>query len=101
MKLLEQLKRYLNISYEDQDTDEMLKDILENGKAIINDYAGTELDYEQPGQARQLLFDYCRYARSHATEMFEVNFRRDLMGLREMTEVQYHADHYTDSFSDL
>lgn len=101
MKLLEQLKRYLNISYEDQDTDGALEDILENGKVIINDYAGTELDYEQPGQARQLLFDYCRYARSHASEMFEVNYRRELIELREMTEVQHHADHYADSVSDV
>jgi len=29
-----------------------------------------------------LLFDYCRYVRSNALEMFEINFKSQLIGLR-------------------
>lgn len=90
--MLESLKRYLNISYEDPFTDEMLRETLERGKAVLDSYAGAALDYDGEGLPRQLLFDYCRYVRSHATEMFEQNFQHDLISLREMTEVGLYAD---------
>lgn len=90
--MLESLKIYLNISYDDPATDRMLEEALKRGKSILDDYAGTELDYTEEGLPRQLLFDYCRYARSHAAEMFEQNFRHDLIALREMAEVKEYAD---------
>ncbi|MCM1190740.1 MAG: hypothetical protein NC541_15805 [bacterium] len=98
--MLEELKEYLNITYDDPVTDRVLQGALERGKAVLNDYAGAELDYEE-GLPRQLLFDYCRYVRSHAVEMFEVNFRHDLISLRERTEVQRIADQNKHSVPDL
>ena len=92
MALLDEVKNYLTITYEDEKTDENLNGIIKRGQAILDDYAGTEQNYEEEGLAKQLLFDYCRYARSHAAEMFEINFRRDLIALREMTEVKLYAD---------
>lgn len=98
--MLEDLKEYLNITYEDPVTDRTLEGALERGKSILDDYAGAALDYEE-GLPRQLLFDYCRYARSHAAEMFETNFRHDLISLREMTEVRRYADQDKHTVSDL
>lgn len=88
MALLEELKDYLNISYEDEMTDRMLSGALERGKVVLDDYAGDAQDYEKEGAAKQLLFDYCRYVRSQATEMFEINYQRELIGLREQAEVR-------------
>lgn len=99
--MLEALKDYLNITYEDPVTDRMLEGALSRGRSVLNDYAGTELDYEEEGLPRQLLFDYCRYVRSNAVEMFEPNFRHDLISLREMTEVQKYAEQNTNSVSDI
>lgn len=99
--MLESLKNYLNITYEDPETDRMLESALERGQVILNDYAGMEQDYEREGLPRQLLFDYCRYIRSHAAEMFEVNFRHDLIALREMAEVRRYADQNESAVSDL
>ncbi len=99
--MLESLKRYLNISYEDPVTDQMLEEALERGKSVLDDYAGTKLDYDSQGLPRQLLFDYCRYVRSHAAEMFEQNFRHDLAALREMAEVKAYADQNRNTFPDL
>jgi hypothetical protein len=99
--MLESLKNYLNISYEDDATDVMLTGAIERGKKVLNDYAGVELDYEEEGLPRQLLFDYCRYVRSHAAEMFEKNFQHDFIALREMAEVQNYADKDDGTVSDV
>jgi len=87
-KILPDLKQYLNIAFDDADTDAALIGMLDRGQVALDDYAGREQDYEKEGQARQLLFDYCRYARSHAIEMFPINFQRDLISLRERAEVE-------------
>ena len=79
----------------------MLEGALKRGQAVLNDYAGAEQDYEQEGLPRQLLFDYCRYVRSHAAEMFEVNFRHDLGALRELAEVRRYADQDEAAVSDF
>ena len=100
-EMLESLKIYLNITYDDPATDRMLCEALERGKNILNDYGGTELDYGEEGLQRQLLFDYCRYARSHAADMCEKNFRHDLIALREMAEVKMYADQKRAALSDL
>lgn len=99
--MLEKLKEYLNISYDDAATDNMLNSAIERGKKILDDYAGNKLNYEEEGLPRQLLFDYCRYVRSHAAEMFEQNFRHDLIALREMTEAANYANKEQDTVSDV
>ena len=99
--MLESLKNYLNITYEDPATDRMLADTLKRGQAVLNDYAGAEQDYDKEELPRQLLFDYCRYVRSHAAEMFEINFRHDLIALREKAEVERYADQDETAVSDL
>lgn len=81
--MIQAVKDYLNISFDDEMTNRMLESAITRGESIIDSYAGTHQDYETEGAARQLLFDYCRYVRSQATELFEVNYKRDLMALRE------------------
>lgn len=93
--LLDEVKRYLMVTYEDEVTDQNLAGAIERGKAVLDDYAGIPQDYEAEGLPKQLLFDYCRYVRSHAVEMFEVNFRRDLISLRELAEVKLYEDQNT------
>lgn len=101
MDLLLEVKAYLNITYDDSDADLKLQGIIDRGISTINDYAGASLDYEEEGLHKQLLFDYCRYARSHAVEMFETNFRHDLIALREMEEVRQYANQIEPGISDV
>ena len=92
MALIDDLKAYLGACYEDDEvTGKVLTGIIARGKNEIDRYAGSEQDYEKEGLARQLLFDYCRYVRSHAVEMFAVNFQRDLIALREENELKLAA----------
>ena len=48
----------------------------------------TVKDFEEEGNARALLFDYCRYADSNALEMFGVNFSAEILDLRLDYEVR-------------
>lgn len=81
-ELLGAVRNYLDITWRDDGTDEKLAGILERGMSYLDQMAGAEQDYSTQGQPRALLFDYCRYAWNNALELFEQNFRGDLIALR-------------------
>lgn len=85
--LLAAVKNYLDITWEDAGTDEKLSRIIANGIIKVNGYAGTDKDYMQAGRHQALLFDYCRYARDNALELFEKNFISEITGLIVHEEV--------------
>lgn len=91
--LLEDVKNYLDITFVDENSDKKLTGIVERGMRYLQELAGsTALGFEEEGQARALLLDYCRYARSNALEAFPVNFRAELLALRIAREVAEYAD---------
>jgi hypothetical protein len=79
--LLDDIKRYLHITWQDADTDNNLTGMINRGMARLQDIAGAPLDFSVEDLPRSLLFDYCRYANSHALEMFERNFQSELLTL--------------------
>ncbi len=81
-KLLEDVRNYLDITYQDAETDKKITGIVARGIAKLDGIAGTKQDYETEGRPRALLFDYCRYARNNVVELFEENFQSDLIALR-------------------
>lgn len=91
MTLLEALKNYLDITWEDAALDEKLSGILERGKAYLVNAAGGELDFDAEDKARELLFDYVRYARSGALNEFMPNYLHELISLQIAKEVERHA----------
>ena len=76
-KMLQDTRNYLDITYEDNDTDVKLL-----GADYLDRVAGTPQDYDTDSTAKSLLLDYCRYARNNALELFEQNFRAELIMLR-------------------
>lgn len=82
MEILEAVRNYLDITYYDTETDKKLIGIIERGKKYLDKRAGTEQGYEKDSEEYALLLDYCRYARNNALEMFEQNFRSELIALR-------------------
>ncbi|WP_308780043.1 hypothetical protein [uncultured Clostridium sp.] len=81
-KLHIDIKDYLNITWEDERTDKKLAGMIQRGKRRLQNIAGvSSIDFIEEGLARELLFDYCRYANSHALEMFETNFIGELQSL--------------------
>lgn len=69
---------------EDITIDRRIRIMIENGIARLRKSAPdlTVKDFEEEGNARALLFDYCRYADSNALEMFGVNFSAEILALR-------------------
>ncbi len=81
-EILGDVRNYLDITWQDDETDRKLTGILERGMKYLDHAAGTEQDYTAEGLPRALLFDYCRYARNNALELFGVNFQAELISLR-------------------
>lgn len=88
-ELIDDVKNYLDITWDDENTDKKLTGIIERGKSYLKEISGssTDLNFDIEGLGRSLLFDYCRYARSNALEVFEKNFISDLLKLRISQEV--------------
>lgn len=91
-RLLNEVKNYLDITISDEAIDQKINGIIERGRRYLCDLAGCTLDFDAPAQPKALLFDYCRYARSNALEMFSVNFRSELLALKIQKEVGAYAN---------
>lgn len=87
MALLDEVKNYLDITWQDSQTDLKLKGIIERGKKYLNRVAGKELDFDAEDKPKELLFDYCRYVRSNALEAFQQNYLHELIALQIDSEV--------------
>lgn len=94
-RLLNEVKNYLDITISDEATDQKVNGMIERGKNYLCGLAGCSLDFNAPAQPKALLLDYCRYARSNALEMFAVNFRSELIGLKIQKEVDAYANSST------
>ena len=90
--MLHELKRYLRITWEDEDTEAYVDGILQRAKAKLNRYAGTEIDFDANADERQLLLDCCRYIYNHAAEHFEEDFSGELIALRNRYAVEGYLD---------
>lgn len=93
--LLPDIRNYLDITYEDPETDKKLLGIIGRGITHLQDIAGGTLDFEVEEQPRALLFDYCRYARCNALEVFDANFKSELVALCIASEVKQYANQET------
>lgn len=82
-------KRKLNITWEDDDTDARLSEIIEDGIVELADKIGISdgFDFSQPGQERKLLLAYCLYGWNNALDDFERNYASDILQARERWEV--------------
>lgn len=85
--MLQDIKDYLHISWDDEKTDKNLTSMIKRGMARLTDIAGVStLDFTVEDLPRQLLFDYVRYANSQALEVFEINFQGELLTLHLMCQ---------------
>lgn len=86
--LLEDVRNYLDITWEDPVGDKKLSGIISRGIKYINGTAGADLDYSVEDKPRELLFDYCRYVRSNALSDFQNNYLHELLTLQIKQEVE-------------
>lgn len=83
VKLLAEVKNYLDISWDDVDTDKKLSGIITRGEIKIIDLVGaSSSDFESDTLAKSLLMEYCRLAWAGVPEKFEEIFRSEIISLR-------------------
>jgi hypothetical protein len=86
--LLEAVRNYLDITWEDPAGDEKLSSIIARGIRYLDKTTGAELDYTVEDKPRELLLDYCRYVRSNALNEFAINYQHELLSLQISQEVK-------------
>jgi hypothetical protein len=98
MALIETLKIYLDITWNDAHTNAKLEGILARAQTKICAYAGAEsLDFADGTEEQQLLLDLCRYMWFNVPEEFESNYRHDLIMLRAKYKTEAMQDETDDS----
>jgi len=95
-QLLADVKNYLDITWIDEASDKKLTGIITRGMASIDSRSGKTQNYETEGKAKELLFEYCLYARSAALPDFYKNYKSELLALRlEESVNQYEIEQAT------
>ncbi|MVB11176.1 hypothetical protein CAFE_18840 [Caprobacter fermentans] len=95
--LLDAVKNNLDITWDDPGGDTKLSGIIMRGIKYLDTSAGMALDYTAEDKPRELLMEYCRYARSNALDEFQTNYLHELLTLQIQAEVgAYDPEESTD-----
>lgn len=81
-ELVEDVKVYLGITWQDDMTDRRICGHIGAGMAYIDSKYGGEADYDSDGLPRSLLFEYVRYARDSALDVFENNYTSMILAMQ-------------------
>lgn len=87
-ELLADIKDHLQILWDSAPTDNRVTNIVVMGMVYLNEKLGVEADYTQDGLHRNLLFEYARYARDGATDVFENNYLQTILAARDQIAVE-------------
>lgn len=90
-ELLAAAENYLNITWNDQATDDKVCGLIASGTAYLDLKGGGALDYEADGMPRTLLLEYVRYGYSSALDVFETNYMNQILTMRHERLVEKYA----------
>lgn len=80
--MIEKLKQYLNISWEDDELDKKLINLLEQSKNALTSLMGVNINFEEDKELEELLFNRVRYSYNNSLEYFEENFKSEILRLQ-------------------
>lgn len=80
--MIEKLKQYLNISWEDDELDKKLINLLEQSKNALTSLMGVSINFEEDKELEELLFNRVRYSYNNSLEYFEENFKSEILRLQ-------------------
>ena len=72
----------LDYTWHDAALDRKYKGHIRSGMIYINSKLGEPADYESDGFPRTLLFEYVRYARDGAMDIFENNYKSMILAMQ-------------------
>ena len=93
--LTEQVKRKLNITWSDPDTDARVADIINSAAAHLTYQLGItadDFDFSAAGIENILFLAYCFYEWNHALDEYEDNYRGMIMAARAKYEVEQNQE---------
>lgn len=93
--LVQQVKRKLNITWEDVDTDNRVSDIINQAKSVMLFKLGITdegFDFGEAGIVNMLFLAYCLYLYNHCENEFEDNYKAEILQARSLFEVKQYAE---------
>lgn len=101
MYLIDQVKRKLNITWSDEDTDSRIADIIAAAEPILKHKLGipaaATFDFTMPGIERNLFLAYCLYEWNHSANEFDENYHNEIAQCRAMHEVAAFGEREADA----
>lgn len=92
-ELFLQVKRKLNITWEDSETDARVKDIIKSAIPTLKHKLGitdSSFDFATESAENTLFLAYCLYEWNHSTNEFDVNYANDIAQIRMKNEVAFY-----------
>jgi hypothetical protein len=92
MTLFGQVKRKLNITWDDADTTARLEEIIESAIPTLKHKLGifdSEFDFSAEGTERMLFVNYCLYEWNHCVNEFDANYFNDIAQVQAKWAVKY------------
>lgn len=80
--LLTDIKIDIDITWDDLGTKRKIKNYIRDGMMYLNEKYGERADYLRPGIPRTLLFEYVRYRRDNALDVFENNYTSMILAMQ-------------------
>lgn len=91
--LFGQVKRKLNITWDDDDTTARIEEIIDSAVPILLHKLGIadpDFDFSNPGMENNLFRSYCLYEWNHCVNEFDDNYSNDIAQCRAIHEVEYY-----------
>lgn len=97
--LIEQVKRKLNITWEDDETTNRVNEIIDSGIPTWKHKLGIfdpDFDFAKAGAENTLFLNYCLYEWNHCANEFDNNYSNDIAQIQAQWAVKY-KEKYGDS----
>lgn len=86
--ILEEVKSFINFTWEDSAKEKRVKDYIASSMAYLEEVSGYSIDFENDYLARELLFNRVLYMDSRALDDFQKNYNGMLQELQIKYSVQ-------------
>ncbi len=93
--LFAQVKRKLNITWSDEDTDSLVEDIINSATPIMVHKLGItdeNFDFSKPGAENNLFRAYCLYEFNHCANEFDANYSNEIAQTRDKHILKQHTE---------
>ncbi len=91
-ELLADVKNYLNITWDDEATDNKTRGFIAAAMAYLNEKGGSVLEYDADGLPRTLMMEFVRYARDEALDVFENNYMALILNMQNGRMVREYVE---------